>query len=68
MSFLFHQGKKAATQQAANVNPTLVNTNAQARPVPVIYGIRKIGGTYLCDIWNRKSYPVKSSAGGKGGK
>ena len=65
MSFLFHQGKKAEEPEAGNVKPSLVNTNAQARPVPVIYGIHKIGGTYLCDIWNRKSYEVKSKAGKK---
>ncbi len=65
MSFLFKKPAQPQDPQPANLVPTLINTNGQARAVPVIYGIHKIGATYLCDIWGKQATPIYSSSGGK---
>lgn len=64
MSFLFgNKTEKAETARTANVKTKDILTNQSAQPIPVLWGIRKVGGTYITDLFQRKSKAIKQEVG-----
>jgi hypothetical protein len=71
MSFLFGGSKVETPEQArlANIKPREMGTNQAAQPVPVLWGIRKIGGTFITDLFFKKAKKIVERIGtGKGTK
>ncbi|HVY71468.1 MAG TPA: hypothetical protein VHH73_16165, partial [Verrucomicrobiae bacterium] len=54
-------------QNSAGVPPAQISTNEQARPVPLFYGTRRMGVTFLSQAFDQHADEVKDHSGGKFG-
>jgi|GEM_PF-2026252 len=61
MSFLFGGKEKSQEIRTANVRSKDYGTNQAARPVPLFWGIQKLGGTYITDLFNKSADPITQS-------
>lgn len=61
MSFLFGSKEKNVEQSVGNVRPIDYGTNEAARPLPLFYGMQKIGGTFITDLFRKRAEPITRS-------
>lgn len=68
MSFGSSDGyKPAAAPKALGVDRTRLSTNEQARPVPIAYGSKRFGATFISELFDKKiSPPPGGTSSGKG--